>query len=98
MISSMKFMNSLGGNPLDQGEPGQAGGIPFSFIAIVCILLLIGAGLWFFITDLLPDLFKVRSWNALKVWLKEFWGGLLSVIIFGSILAFIAFVLYKIGL
>ena len=52
-------MNRLGGNPLDQGEPGQAGGIPFSLIAIIFIIVLVGAGLWFFMTDLLPNLFKV---------------------------------------
>ena len=91
-------MIRLGGNPLDQGEPGQAGGIPFSLIAIVCIILLVGAGLWFFMTDLLPNLFKVKSISDLKVWTKEFWGGLSFVILCGSILALIAFLLFKIGL
>ena len=90
-------MNRLGGNPLDQGEPGQAGGIPFSLIAIIFIIVLVGAGLWFFMTDLLPNLFKVKSLSDLKVWIREFWGGLSFVIICGSILALIAFLLFKIG-
>ncbi len=88
----------LGGNPLDKGEPGQAGGIPFSLIAIILIIVLVGFGLWGFMTELLPNLIKVRSLTDLKVWIKELWGGLLFITICGSILALIAFLLFKIGL
>ena len=91
----MKF---LGGNPLDQGDPGQAGGIPFSFLAILLLILLVGAGLWIFVTEQIPELFKVRNSENFKKWFKEFSGGVLAVLLFGSILALIAFILHRIGL
>jgi hypothetical protein len=91
-------MNRLGGNPIDQGDPGQAGGIPFSLIAILCIILLVLAGLWIFITNQLPNLVKVKSLKDLKIWIKEFWGGLLFVIIGGLLLGLIALLLAQIGL
>jgi hypothetical protein len=61
-------------------------------------MVLVGFGLWTFMTELLPNLLKIRSLSDLKAWIREFWGGLLFTTICGSILALIAFLLFKIGL
>lgn len=91
-------MNWLSGNPLDQGDPSQAGGFSFSLIAFICIFIVVIWALWGFFTRVLPDLIKLKTLMELKLWFKKFWNGLVSVIIIASLLGGVGIILYRFGL
>lgn len=98
MFNKIEFFKLSSGNPLDQGDPAQAGGISFSLFAIILLVLLAVWGFWRFITVHFLDLFKIRSLTQVRIWLKQTWETLFAVIIFGSVLAILALFLYKLGL